>query len=565
MRANRIHSTAHSLNMHSESNPYEQNLAKNAANCVPLSPLSFLERSAMVYPQRASVVYHDTRYTWAQTYARCRQLASSLVRLGIRRQDTVSVIAPNIPALYEMHFAVPMTGGVLNTINTRLDANTIAFILNHANTKVLFVDTDFAAVAASALEIVSHDMLIVYIHDDAVQYILPNGALEYETLIAQGDTEFRWAQPDDEWDAISLNYTSGTTGNPKGVVYHYRGAYLNSLSNALNWNISEFPIYLWTLPMFHCNGWCFPWTLAMLGGTSICLRKVDAASIFHAIEKYQVTHFCGAPIILGMIINATASEQRSFNHTIEVMTAAAPPPSAVLERMEKAGFNMTHVYGLTETYGPAVICEWKNDWNRMSDSERAQYKSRQGVPYAVLEDLEVLDSNDLSRVPADSASLGEVMFRGNNVMKGYLKNPEATQKAFAGGWFRSGDLGVMHADRYIQLKDRSKDIIISGGENISSIEVEDALFSHPAVAEAAVVAKRDKKWGEMPCAFVKLNPDYQPQPTQQDLIEHCKNTIARFKAPKEVVFGELPKTSTGKIQKYLLRKRANALPAHFQK
>ncbi len=551
--------------MHSQFNPREQHLGKNAANCVPLSPLSFLERSAAVYPQRASVVYRQTRHTWAQTYRRCRQLASSLVGLGAARQDTVSVIAPNIPALYEMHFAVPMAGAVLNTINTRLDAKTIAFMLNHADTKVLFADTEFAEVAASALKDVSHDIHIVYIQDDAVQYILPNGALEYETLIAQGDANFLWSQPEDEWDAISLNYTSGTTGNPKGVVYHYRGAYLNSLSNALNWNISGFPIYLWTLPMFHCNGWCFPWTLAMLGGTSICLRKVDAASIFQAIEKYQVTHFCGAPIILGMIVNATASERRSLNRTIEVMTAAAPPPCAVLERMEKAGFNMTHVYGLTETYGPAVICEWKDDWNQLSDSERAQYKSRQGVPYSVLEDLEVIDSADLSWVAADSVSLGEVMFRGNNVMKGYLKDPAATQEAFAGGWFRSGDLGVMHPDRYIQLKDRSKDIIISGGENISSIEVEDALFSHPAVIEAAVVAKQDKKWGETPCAFVKLNPDCQPQPTQQDLIEHCKNTIARFKAPKEVIFGELPKTSTGKIQKYLLRERANALPAHIQK
>ena len=544
--------------MNPKANPYEDHLFKNAANYVPLSPLGFLERSALVYPERLSIIHQEISYTWKQTHTRCCQLASALVKCGVLPGDSVSVVAPNIPAMYEAHFAVPMAGAVLNTINTRLDADTIAFILNHAETKVLIVDSEFSDVINRALNSVISDVTIVTVYDAALQNKSTNGDLDYESFIAQGDENFQGLQPGDEWDAISLNYTSGTTGKPKGVVYHYRGAYLNTLSNALNWKMSPNPVYLWTLPMFHCNGWCFPWTVAMLGGTNICLRQVNGSSIFEAIEKHQITHFCGAPIILSMIINASESERRDFDHTIEVMTAAAPPPASVLERMEKAGFHMTHVYGLTETYGPAVICEWKDQWDHLPDNERAQRKSRQGVPYTVLDGLEIMDPENMSNIAADGTTLGEAMFRGNNVMKGYLKNPKASQEAFSGGWFHSGDLGVMHEDRYIQLKDRSKDIIISGGENISSIEVEDALFKHPAVVEAAVVAKQNERWGESPCAFVKLNPDYRPQPTEQELIEHCKNTMAHFKAPKDVVFGELPKTSTGKVQKFILREKANA-------
>ncbi len=541
----------------SSHNPYKENISRNSANYVPLSPLGFLERSALVFPDRLSIVHNHISYTWKQTSVRCKKMASALTQFGIKKGDTVSVLAPNIPEMVEAHFAVPMAGAVLNTINTRLDADTIAFILNHAETKLLIADSEFSDLVNNALAKVNHKIHLIKIIDDAVQNKSPSDSMDYETFISQGLCDFSWQQPEDEWNAISLNYTSGTTGNPKGVVYHYRGAYLNALSNAINWGMPPNPIYLWTLPMFHCNGWCFPWTIAMLGGTNICLRQVDAKSIFNAIEKHRVTHFCGAPIILGLIVNASPDERRSFDHTVKVMTAAAPPPASVLKEMEKSGFHMTHVYGLTETYGPAVICEWNSEWDCLSDDERAQRKARQGVPYTVLSDLEILNPDSLQRVPGDGETIGETMFRGNNVMKGYLKNAKATADAFGGGWFHSGDLGVMHEDRYIQLKDRSKDIIISGGENISSIEIEDVLFRHPAVMEAAVVAKADDKWGETPCAFVKLKPDCQPKPTESDLIEHCKNNMARFKAPRHVIFTELPKTSTGKIQKYVLRQIAN--------
>ena len=542
------------------SNPYESNLNKNSANYVPLSPLGFLERSARVFPDHISLIHGNQQYTWKQTYSRCQQLASALVNLGVRRNDTVSIIAPNIPPMYEAHFGVPMTGAVLNTINVRLDADTIAFILEHAESKVLIADREFSDVVDAALRKLNREITVIDILDDAVQHGHKVGSMDYETLISQANNQFFSINgPQTEWDAISLNYTSGTTGNPKGVVYHYRGAYLNALSNALNWKMRPHPVYLWTLPMFHCNGWCFPWTLAMLSGTNICMRKVDAKTIYDAIAKYKVTHFCGAPIVLSMVVNASTSERKAFNHPVEVMTAAAPPPAAVLEQMERNGFAMTHVYGLTETYGPAVICEWNSEWDELDSARRAELRSRQGVPYVALAALDVKNPETMESVPTDGTTLGETMFRGNIVMKGYLKNSDATQEAFAGGWFHSGDLGVMHPDEYIQLKDRSKDIIISGGENISSIEVEDTLFRHPAVIEAAVVAQPDEKWGEVPCAFVTLNSNYSPVPNEADLIAFCKENMARYKAPKSVVFTDLPKTSTGKIQKFRLREYAETL------
>ena len=540
-------------------NPYESNLAKNRANYVPLNPIGFLERSARVFPHRTSIIHGSLRYTWLDTFTRCRQLASAIQALGIQKGETVSVMAPNVPALYEAHFGIPMAGAVLNALNFRLDADSIAFILDHAESKLLIADCEFSETIDRALGKVNRDITVIDILDDAVQHGKLLGSMSYESLISQGNSDFNWHQPEDEWDAISLNYTSGTTGNPKGVVYHHRGAYLNAISNALNWKMRLHPTYLWTLPMFHCNGWCFPWTIAMMSGTSVCLRKVDATGIFNAIDQHRVTHFCGAPIVLGMIINSEEMERKILKSPVNVMTAAAPPPATVLESMENQGFRMTHVYGLTETYGPAVICEWHEEWNQLDSTKQAELKSRQGVPYTALSGLEVMDPESMSKIPADGTELGEVMFRGNNVMKGYLKNPQATDEAFAGGWFHSGDIGVVHSDQYIQLKDRSKDIIISGGENISSIEIEDVLFRHPAVMEAAVVAKPDEVWGETPCAFVNLKPQYTPMPTAEELIAHCKSNMARFKAPKNVIFGELPKTSTGKIQKFILRERANKI------
>ena len=543
-------------------NPYESGLDKNPANYVPLSPLGFLERSARIFPDRTSLIHGDQHYTWKETYSRCQQLASALIGLGVKRNDTVSIIAPNIPPMYEAHFGVPMTGAVLNTINVRLDADTIAFILEHAESKVLIADSEFSDVVGAALSKLNRDITVIDILDDAVQHGSKVGSMDYETFISQAKSDFFPIQhPESEWDSISLNYTSGTTGNPKGVVYHYRGAYLNALSNALNWKMRPHPIYLWTLPMFHCNGWCFPWTIALLGGTNVCLRRVAAETIFNAIAEQKVTHFCGAPIVLNMVVNASEDERKSFDHPVEVMTAAAPPPAVVLEKMEQNGFFMTHVYGLTETYGPAVICEWHQEWNEYDSAKQANLKSRQGVPYVALAGLDIMDPKTMSSVNADGVTMGETMFRGNIVMKGYLKNPNATKEAFESGWFHSGDLGVMHPDHYIQLKDRSKDIIISGGENISSIEVEDTLFRHPAVMEAAVVALADEKWGEVPCAFVSLKPQHSPQPSEDDLIQYCKENMARYKAPKKIVFGQLPKTSTGKVQKFRLRERAESLAA----
>jgi fatty-acyl-CoA synthase len=481
-----------------------------------------------------------------------------LARRGVGKGDTVSIIALNVPAIYEASFAVPMLGAVLNTINTRLDARTIAFILRHAEAKVLITDGEFSSSVASALAELDQPPLVIDIDDPMAPTGELLGELCYEDFLGEGDPSFQWLLPDDEWRAISLNYTSGTTGDPKGVVYHHRGAYLNALSNAVGWDMGHHPVYLWTLPMFHCNGWCFPWTVAALAGTNVCLRRVEAGAIFDAIADRGVTHFCGAPVVLGLILNSDPGQRRDFEHTVEVMTAAAPPPAAVLEAMEQSGFHMTHVYGLTETYGPSVICAWKDEWDALPAQERAIRKSRQGVRYHALEGLDVLDPATMQPVPRDGETMGEVMFRGNVVMKGYLKNPATTGAALADGWFHSGDLGVMHPDGYLQLKDRSKDIIISGGENISSIEIEDTLYRHPAVLEAAVVARSHEKWGETPCAFVTLK-DGAGNTSAEDIIDFCRDNMAHYKIPKTVVFGALPKTSTGKVQKFKLRERVEKL------
>ena len=539
-------------------NIYDADLDRCDANYVSLSPLSFLGRVARVYPDHPSVIHGGTRWTWRETAERCNRLASALAKRNIGPGDTVSVMAPNIPALYESHFGVPMTGAVLNALNIRLDAKTLAFILDHGEAKVLITDTEFSPVIKDALRICNQELLVIDIDDPEGPGGDRLGELTYEELLTEGESNYTWSAPDSEWNAISLNYTSGTTGNPKGVVYHHRGAYLNASSNIIGWNLGHHPTYLWTLPMFHCNGWCFPWSLAAVGGTSVCLRNVSAAAIFDAIADHGVTHFCGAPVVLNLIIHAAESETRNFDHTVEVMTAAAPPPAAVLAAMEAAGFSMTHVYGLTETYGPAVICAWHPEWNDLPLAEQAEIKSRQGVQYHMLEDLKVLDPETMNSVQPDALQLGEVMFRGNIVMKGYLKNPKATAEAFAGGWFHSGDLGVLYPDGYIQLKDRSKDIIISGGENISSIEIEDTLYRHPDVLEVAVVARPDNKWGETPCAFVTLK-DTAVGVTGQDIINFCREQMAHFKIPKTVIFLELPKTSTGKVQKFRLREKTEAM------
>ena len=539
---------------------YDQDLGKCAANFQPLSPLSFLKRTARTFPNLESVVHGARRYTWAETFARARRLASALAKRGIAKGDTVAVMLANTPEMYECHFGVPACGAVLNAMNTRLDADIIAFILNHGEAKLLITDTEFAPTVEAALQKIGRTIPVIDVDDELAETRGPRlGEKDYEDLLAEGDADFPWGLPDDEWDAISLNYTSGTTGNPKGVVYHHRGAYLNAASNALGWNMGHHARYLWTLPMFHCNGWCFPWTLAAVAGTSLCLRRVSAANIFAAIADEKATHFCGAPIVLNFVINATEAEKRAFEHTVEVMVAAAPPPASTLENMQRAGFNVTHVYGLTETYGPATMCAWNPEWNALPIEQQTAKKGRQGVPYHVLEGLDIIDPATMTPVPADDETMGETMFQGNIVMKGYLKNPTATAEAFAGGWFHSGDLGVMQPDQYIKLKDRSKDIIISGGENISSIEVEDALNKHDAVFAAAVVAKPDDKWGETPCAFLELKPGFEGSVTADDIIEHCRANLARFKCPRHVVFQELPKTSTGKIQKFKLREVADKL------
>ncbi len=533
-------------------------LPKAPANYAPLSPLSFLRKAAAVFPDHPAVVYNDMTRNWAETYARCRRLASALARAGIAHGDTVSVIAWNTPELYEAHFGVPMAGAVLNAVNTRLDARTIAYILDHAETKVLITDSEFGAVVREALRLARARPVVIDIIDPAHAGGARLGARDYETFLADADADFAWSLPGDEWDAITINYTSGTTGDPKGVVYHHRGAYLNAVGNTLEWAMPNHPRYLWTLPMFHCNGWCFPWTIAAKAGTNICVRKVTPKVIYDAIADQGVDHICGAPIVLGMMINASEAERRDFPHQCKVMTAAAPPPASVLQAMQEQGFEVTHVYGLTETYGPAVACAWHGEWSDRAIGEQARLKSRQGVAYLVQEDAIVADPETCAPVPADGKTMGEVLMRGNITMKGYLKDPAATEKAFAGGWFHTGDLGVVHPDGYMQLRDRAKDIIISGGENISSIEVEGVLMAHSAVAIAAVVAKPDEKWGETPCAFIELKPGAQA--TEAELAAHCRANLAGYKVPRRFVFSEVPKTSTGKIQKAPLRTMAAGLP-----
>jgi fatty-acyl-CoA synthase len=537
-------------------NPYAIGLAKNEANYQPLTPLSFLERSAKVYPAHTAIIHGEQRFTYAEFYARSRKLASALASRGIGKGDTVSVMLANTPPMLECHYGVPMTGAVLNTLNTRLDAAILAFTLDHAETKVLIVDREFSALMKEALAMAKEARPIVIDYDDPefAQDGPLIGEAEYEAFIAAGDPDYTWKKPDDEWDAISLNYTSGTTGNPKGVVYHHRGAYLLGQGNVLTGGMQKHSIYLWTLPMFHCNGWCFPWTMSVIGGTHVCLRQVRTKPIWDALADHKVTHLCGAPIVMSTILGAPQEEKRELDQTVQFFTAAAPPPEATLAAMADAGFNVTHLYGLTESYGPAVVNDWNADWDNLPSAERAAKKARQGVPYVALDDLTVMDPETMQRVEANGEQMGEVMMRGNIIMKGYLKNEKASDEVFAGGWFHTGDLGVLHADGYIQLKDRSKDIIISGGENISSIEVEDTLYKHPAVAAVAVVAKPDDKWGETPCAFIELKAGQSP--SEQDIIDYCRENMARYKVPRTVVFTELPKTSTGKIQKFKLRDMA---------
>ena len=542
-------------------NPYEQSLDKNPANFVALSPLSYLARSARVFPDRVAIIHGTLRQTWRDTYARCRRLASALAQRGIGRGDTVAAMLPNVPAMLEAHFGVPMVGAVLNTLNTRLDAEAIAFMLQHGEAKVLLTDREFAGVMAKALALLppEHRPLVVEVEDELAPPGETLGSLSYEALLATGDPHYAWTLPADEWDAIALNYTSGTTGNPKGVVTHHRGAYLNAASNVISWQMPHHATYLWTLPMFHCNGWCFPWTMALIAGTSVCLRRVDPALIYPLIREHEVTHLCGAPIVYSMLIHAPAALREGITQRLHGLIAGAAPPIAVIEGCEAAGIDLTHVYGLTEVYGPAAVCAKQQDWVTLSLAERATLNGRQGVPYPLQDDVTVLDPETMQPVPADGETMGEIFFRGNVVMKGYLKNPAATQEAFAGGWFHTGDLAVMYPDGYVKIKDRSKDIIISGGENISSIEVEDVLCRHAAVMLAAVVAQPDAKWGEVPCAFVELKPGATA--TEADLIEHCRAALARFKVPKRVEFVTLPKTSTGKIQKFVLRNQVKSTAA----
>jgi fatty-acyl-CoA synthase len=538
--------------------PYDTDLDRNAANFQPLTPLSLLERAASVFPDQLAVVHGPLRRNYRDFYARSRKLASALAKHGIGRGDTVSVVLANTPAMLEAHYGVPMTGAVLNTINTRLDAAVIAFQFDHGGAKVLITDREFSKVIKESLALCKVKPLIID-YDDP-EFTGPGerlGRIEYEDFIKDGDPDFTWAMPGDEWDAISLNYTSGTTGDPKGVVYHHRGAYLLAVGNVLTGSIPKHAVYLWTLPMFHCNGWCFPWTLSVVAGTHVCLRQVRAPAMYDAIATHKVTHLCGAPIVMATLLNAPAEEKKALPHTIEFFTAAAPPPEAVLAAMKQAGFNVTHLYGLTETYGPATVNEWNRAWDKLPLAEQAAKKARQGVRYVPLEALDVLDPDTMKPVPRDGETIGEIMFRGNVVMKGYLKNRRASDETFAGGWFHSGDLGVRHPDGYIQIKDRSKDIIISGGENISSIEVEDALYKHPAVQAAAVVARPDEKWGETPCAFVELKPGQNA--SSDELTAWCKKNLAGYKVPRTIVFAELPKTSTGKIQKFKLREMAKAM------
>ncbi|MBZ9696771.1 MULTISPECIES: acyl-CoA synthetase [unclassified Mesorhizobium] len=541
-------------------NPYEQDLDRNAANHQPLTPLTYLERAARTYPDHVAIIHGSQRISYRDFWRRSLKVASALHKHGIGKGDTVTVMLSNTPPMLEAHFGVPMTKAVLHSLNTRLDAAVIAFQLDHAETKVLIVDREFSGVVREALDLAVVKPLVIDYDDPEYATDAPYpkgervGTVDYEAFVANGDEAFAWSMPNDEWDAISLNYTSGTTGNPKGVVYHHRGAALMAYTNTIHAGMAKHAVYLWTLPMFHCNGWCFPWTLAVQAGTHVCLRWVRPKPIYDAIADHGVTHLCGAPVVMSVLINAKDEDKRAFAQTVTFNTAAAPPPEAVLSGMADAGFAVTHLYGLTETYGPAVVNEWHNGWDALDKGARAGKKARQGVRYAALEGLTVMDPETMAETPADGETIGEVMFRGNIVMKGYLKNRRATDEAFAGGWFHSGDLGVMHPDGYIQLKDRSKDIIISGGENISSIEVEEALYKHPAVASCGVVARHDDKWGEVPVAYVELKPGKEA--SEAEIIEHCRTLLARFKVPKAVIFAEIPKTSTGKIQKFRLREMA---------
>ena len=543
-----------------KANPYELDVDKNPANYAPLTPLGFIERAATVYPGRLAVIHGARRATWAETYARCRRLASALVRRGIGVGDTVAAMLANTPEMLECHFGIPMTGAVVNTLNTRLDAEAIAFMLGHGGAKVLIADREFSGTVTRALAALEEKPFVIDVDDPEYSGAGERiGQAEYERFIAGGDPEFPWKPPADEWNAISLNYTSGTTGNPKGVVYHHRGAYLNAICNIVTWGMQHHAVYLWTLPMFHCNGWCFPWTMAANAGTNVCLRKVEAKLVFDAMREHDVTHYCGAPIVHSTLINADPALREGLAHKVHAMVAAAAPPAAMIEGMERMGWELTHVYGLTEVYGPATVCAKQEEWRSLDIGARTERNGRQGVRYLMEEGLTVMDPQTMRPVPADGETMGEIMFRGNITMKGYLKNRKTTEEAFAGGWFHSGDLAVMQPDGYLKIKDRAKDIIISGGENISSLEVEDVLYRHPAVLAAAVVAKPDPRWGETPCAFVELKAGAKV--TEQELVDHCRAHLAHFKAPRHVVFGVLPKTSSGKIQKFVLRQQARSASA----
>ena len=538
---------------------FEKNLDKNPANFVPLTPLTFLERAKDIYPNYEALVYEDRKYTWIDIYKRCTQFASALEKIGITKGDTVSVMACNTPEIFEAHYSVPMTGAVLNTINIRLDSKTVSYILEHSDAKVLIVDRQFHEVVKKALSNIKKEIKIIDIFDKhADQSKLGKiGDLEYEEFLKTGDTDYVWKRPDDEWQAISLSYTSGTTGNPKGVVYHHRGSYLMATGSAVAWNMPNRLVFLCVVPMFHCNGWCYPWTVPMLNGKTICLRNIDIKKIFDLIDNHKVTHFGGAPIVLNMITGASESDRKELKHKVYVLTAGAPPPSIIFKKMKSLGFEVMHVYGLTETYGHITQCAWNDDWNSLDEDKVNEIKARQGVRYPNTEGVSVINPESMKPVPRDGKTMGEIMIKGNVVMKGYYKDKDATDKAMKDGWFHSGDLAVMHPDGYIKIQDRSKDIIISGGENISSIEIENTLAKHPSVSIAAVVAKPDEKWGEVPCAFIEAVKDKST--TEKELIDFCKETLANFKVPKKIEFCELPKTSTGKIQKFELRKKAKEL------